>query len=40
MAGAPERLAKIRDEFEALAEPYFADNLIQQSYLLTRAPAR
>jgi SAM-dependent methyltransferase len=33
-------LAALRAEFEALAAGYFVDNVIRQSYLLTRAPAR
>lgn len=40
LATAPEQLAAVRAEFEALAAPYFTDNLIHQSYLLTRARAR
>jgi SAM-dependent methyltransferase len=36
----PERLASIRTEFEALAAPYYAENVIRQEYLLTRANAR
>ncbi len=40
LAAAPEQLAAARAEFEALAAPYYADNLIHQSYLLTRAQAR
>lgn len=40
LAGEPERLAKIRADLEALAEPYYEDNVIRQNYLLTRASAR
>jgi SAM-dependent methyltransferase len=40
LADAPDRLARVRAEFEALVTPYYVDNLIQQSYLLTRAPVR
>jgi SAM-dependent methyltransferase len=40
LAGAPDRLAKVRAELEALAAPYYADNQMHQSYLLTRAHAR
>ncbi len=38
-AGDPQRLAAIRAEFDALAAPYFFDNLVHQDYLLTRARA-
>jgi SAM-dependent methyltransferase len=40
LAGAPDRLSRFRAEFESLAEPYYCDNQLQQSYLLTRASAR
>ncbi len=40
LAGEPEKLNMIRDEFEALAAPYFRDNQMHQSYLLTRARAQ
>jgi hypothetical protein len=40
LAEAPEALAAFRREFEDLAAPYYADNLLHQSYLLTRARAR
>ena len=40
LAAAPDRLQAVRQEFEALAAPYYADNAISQSYLLTRADAR
>jgi len=40
LANAPDRLAALQAEFEALATPYYVDNQIQQSYLLTRASAR
>jgi SAM-dependent methyltransferase len=40
LADAPERLAKIRADFDALVEPYYADNVIRQNYLLTRASAQ
>jgi SAM-dependent methyltransferase len=33
----PERLAQFRREYEALAEPYFENNILRQDYLLTRA---
>jgi hypothetical protein len=39
-AGQPERLAGLRAEFEALAAPYYAGNVMRQEYLLTRANAR
>ena len=37
---SPERLAALRAECEALAEPYFAENIVRQEYLLTKADAR
>jgi hypothetical protein len=40
LAGDPQKLAAIRAEFDALMAPYYADNLIRQDYLLTRAMAR
>jgi len=40
LAAAPDQLARLRGEFDSLAAPYFVDNQIQQSYLLTRAPVR
>ncbi len=40
LAAEPERLAAFRREFEALAAEYFADNVIRQDYLLTRAVRR
>ena len=40
LASARERLAQLRAELETLAAPYYVDNEIRQSYLLTRAPAR
>jgi SAM-dependent methyltransferase len=40
LANEPERLAQVRADFDALATPYYADNQIQQSYLLTRAAVR
>jgi SAM-dependent methyltransferase len=40
LADAPDRLARVRAEFDALVTPYYVDNQIQQSYLLTRAPVR
>jgi SAM-dependent methyltransferase len=33
----PERLAQFRRDYEALAEPYFENNILRQDYLLTRA---
>jgi SAM-dependent methyltransferase len=33
----PDRLAEFRRKYEALATPYFEDNLVHQDYLLTRA---
>jgi SAM-dependent methyltransferase len=40
LAGEPEKLDAVRAEFEALAAPYYVDNVVQQSYLLTWAQAR
>ena len=40
LADAPDRLARVRAEFESLVAPYYVDNQIQQSYLLTRARVR
>lgn len=40
LAGDPPRLAAIRAEFEALAAPYYVDNVVHQSYLMTRARAK
>jgi len=39
-ANAPDQLSQIRGEFDSLAAPYYVDNQIQQTYLLTRAHAR
>ncbi|NVM86643.1 SAM-dependent methyltransferase [Variovorax sp. SG517] len=40
LADDPQKLAALRAEFDALAEPYYVDNVVHQSYLLTRARAR
>lgn len=40
LQGEPEKLAAIRAEFDALVAPYYADNVVHQDYLLTRALAR
>lgn len=40
LAAEPERLAAVRAEFEAIAAPYYVDNLMRQDYLFTRAQAR
>jgi SAM-dependent methyltransferase len=40
LADAPDQLSRVRAEFDSLVAPYFIDNQIQQSYLLTRAHAR
>lgn len=38
LAGSdPERLAKFRREYDAITAQYFADNIVRQDYLLTRA---
>lgn len=36
-ASAPEILERFRAEYEALVSDYFADNLVRQDYLMTRA---
>jgi hypothetical protein len=38
-ADAP-KLAALRAEFDAMAAPYYVDNVMHQNYLLTRAVAR
>jgi SAM-dependent methyltransferase len=40
LLAAPDRLARVRAEFESLVTPYYVDNQIHQSYLLTRAHVR
>ncbi len=40
LSTAPDRLAAFRGEFDALVTPYYGENQVQQSYLLTRAHAR
>jgi SAM-dependent methyltransferase len=40
LAGEPDKLQAIRREFEALVAPYYADNVVHQDYLLTRAQVR
>ena len=37
LAGEPERLAAARRAYDALVEPYHADNVVRQEYMLTRA---
>lgn len=39
-AADPERLARYRREHEALIADYFADNIVHQGYLMTRAVKR
>lgn len=39
LANDPERLQQVRHEFEELARPYYRNNQVHQSYLLTRARA-
>ncbi len=36
----PVKLSAVRADFEALATPYYHDNVVHQSYLLTRAQAQ
>jgi SAM-dependent methyltransferase len=40
LAGEPAKLAEARAELEQVVVPYFADNLVRQDYILTRAVAR
>jgi SAM-dependent methyltransferase len=40
LAGEPERLDAVRRGFDEISEPHFADNLVSQEYLLTRAAAK
>ena len=40
LADAPQQLEAIRREFETIAEPYFAGNVVQQEYVMTRARVR
>jgi SAM-dependent methyltransferase len=39
LASDPEKLNAVRTEFEALAAPYYVDNVVHQSYLLTKTIA-
>src|SRR5438874_13464297 len=39
-ASDPARLAQFRGEYDALIAPYFADNIVRQDYLMTRAIKR
>ncbi len=40
VADDPEKLSTLRAEFDALVRPYYAENVVHQDYLLTRATAR
>jgi len=40
LAGEPERLAALRAEFEGIAAAHYAENVVEQAYLLTRAALR
>ena len=40
LSASPERLAAFRREFDAIIEPYYGGNIVQQEYLMTRASAR
>ncbi len=40
LADDPEKLSAIRAEFDALVGPYYAENVVHQDYILTRAKAR
>jgi hypothetical protein len=37
LATEPELLAALRRQFDAMAAPYYFDNVVHQDYLLTRA---
>jgi SAM-dependent methyltransferase len=39
-AADPAKVAALRAEFDEIAMPYYADNVVRQDYLLTRARAR
>lgn len=39
LAADPQKLHAVRQGFDALAAPYFYDNLLHQDYLMTRAQA-
>jgi ubiquinone/menaquinone biosynthesis C-methylase UbiE len=40
LSDSPDQLAALRRDFEALAAPYYAGNVVRQEYLLTRAAAK
>lgn len=40
LADQPEKLQALRADYEALAAPYYADNVMHQDFLLTRSQAR
>lgn len=40
LANDPAKLSVLRAEFDAMATPYYAENVVRQDYLLTRAQAR
>lgn len=40
LAGDPQNLAAVRAEFEAMAAPYYQDNVVHQDFLMTRAKVR
>jgi hypothetical protein len=37
LANDPQRLAAVRTEFEEIAAPFYSDNVVNHTYLLTRA---
>jgi hypothetical protein len=39
LAADPQKLHDVRQAFDAMAAPYFYDNMMHQSYLMTRARA-
>jgi len=40
LASTPDRLGRIRADFESLVTPYYVDNQVHQGCVLTRANAR
>jgi SAM-dependent methyltransferase len=40
LATDPQKLAQLRNEFEALVSPYYEDNMVRMDYIFTKATAR
>ena len=40
LSSEPAKLASFKAEFDAMVAPYYAENVVRQDYLLTRAQAR